>query len=125
MFWINSGVKFDRKCFASPPGRLFVPISSQCIIAINHTHTQFQTIIFSWFDLTTSDSYFTIPHEVFTNHILVANTYFTNRMELKEHKIMVLKPGNKYQIMLQFHNFKNILIDDFQHHPFLYRAKVL
>ena len=38
---------------------------------------------------------------------------------------MVLKPANKYQIIWQRHIFKNILIDDFQHHPFLYRTKVL
>ena len=35
----------------------------------------------SGFDLTTRDSYFTILVEVFTNHILVENTYFTNHIE--------------------------------------------
>ena len=28
---------------------------------------------------------------------------------------MVLKPAQKYQIIWQFDNFKNILIDDFEH----------
>ena len=33
-----------------------------------------------------------------------------------EHKIMVLKPANKYQIIWYCHNFENILIDNFWHH---------
>ena len=33
------------------------------------------------FDLTTRDLYFTILVEVFTNHILAENKYFTNRVE--------------------------------------------
>ena len=33
------------------------------------------------FDLTTRDLYFTILDEVFTNHILAENTYFTNHIE--------------------------------------------
>ena len=46
--------------------------------------------------------------------------------ERTEHKIMmVFKPANKYQIICQYHYFKNIIIDDFQHHPFIYQAKVL
>ena len=36
-----------------------------------------------------------------------------------EYKIMVLKPTNKNQIIWHCHNFKNILINDFQNHPFL------
>ena len=32
-------------------------------------------------DLTTRDLYFTILVEVFTNHVLAENTYFTNRVE--------------------------------------------
>ena len=74
-----------------------------------------------WF-LTTLDSYFTILVEVFTNHILAERTYFTNHREWIEHKIMVLKPANKYIIIWQCQNF-NILIDDLQQHPFLCRAK--
>ena len=31
-----------------------------------------------------------------------------------------LKTTNKYNIIWQCHNFKNILIDNFQHHPFLF-----
>ena len=72
-----------------------------------------------------NDSYFTILVEVFTNHILAENTYLTNRIEWPERKIMVLKPASKYQIIRHCHNFKNILINDFHHHPFLYQAKVL
>ena len=55
----------------------------------------------SWgpgFDLTTRDSCFTILDEVFTNHILAENTYFTNRTEGTERKIMVLKPANKHKL---------------------------
>ena len=58
---------------------------------------------FSWillcagFNLTTRDSYFTIQVEVFTNHVLVENSYFTN------HKNMVLKPAiSKYFTMSYF-----------------------
>ena len=36
---------------------------------------------------------------------------------------MVLKLANKYQIIWHCRDFKNIFIDDFQHQPFLYRAK--
>ena len=38
---------------------------------------------------------------------------------------MILKTANKYQIIWQCHNFKNILADDYQHNLFLYQAKVL
>ena len=78
----------------------------------------------SGFDLVTSDSYFTILGETFMNQILAENTYFTNHREWTEHKIMVLKAANKYQIIWHCHNFKNILIADFQHHSFLCWAKV-
>ena len=77
------------------------------------------------FDLKTRDSYFTILVEVFTNHIFTENTYFTNHLGSTEHKIMILKPANKYEIIRQCHNFENILIDDFQHYLILYQAKVL
>ena len=77
------------------------------------------------FDLTSCDLYFMILAEVFMEHILTENTYFTNHIERTEHKIMVLKPANKYQIIWQYHNLKNMLIGNCQHHPFLYRAKVL
>ena len=50
-------------------------------------------------DLTTRDSYFTLLVEVFTNLILVENTNFTNHLGRTEHKIMVLKPANKYKII--------------------------
>ena len=61
---------------------------------------------------------FTILFEVFTNHLLGENTCFTNHIESTEHKIVVLKPAIKYQIIWKCHNFKNILIEDFQHHLF-------
>ena len=44
--------------------------------------------------------------------------------EWTKHKIIFLKSANKYQITLQCHNFKNILIDDFLYHLVLYRAKI-
>ena len=40
-------------------------------------------------------------------------------------KCIILKPANKYEIIWQCHNIKNILINDFQLHPFLYPVKVL
>ena len=61
------------------------------------------------FDLTARDSYFTILVEVFTNHILPVNTYFTNRREWTEHKIIVLKPASKYKAIWQRYFFRNIL----------------
>ena len=79
----------------------------------------------SGFNLTTRDSYFTNGVGVFTNHILAENTYFTNKREWTDHKIMVLKPENKYQIIRQRHISRNILITDFQHHLFLCWAKVV
>ena len=78
----------------------------------------------SWFDLTTRDSHFTILVDVFTNHVLVENTHFTNHLGLTEHKNIVLKFENTYKIIRQCHNFENILIDGFFHHPILYQAKV-
>ena len=60
----------------------------------------------------TCDSYFTILVEVFTNHTLAENTYFTNHIERTEHTIVVLKPANKYQI-IRCHSFITILINDF------------
>ena len=38
---------------------------------------------------------------------------------------MVFKLAKKYRIIQQSHNFKNILIDDFKHHRFIYRTKFL
>ena len=40
--------------------------------------------------------------ERFTNYILAENTYFTNLMQWREHKIMVLKPSDKYRIKILF-----------------------
>ena len=77
------------------------------------------------FNLMTHDLHFMILVEVFKNHILAENTYFMNHIERTEHKIIVLKHANKYQIVWQCHSFKNILINDFQDYPFLYQVKVL
>ena len=77
------------------------------------------------FNLMTHDSYFTILVKVFTNHILAENSCFTIWIEWTEHKIIVLKPANKYQIIWNCHNFKIIFMDNFHHHQFLYWAKVL
>ena len=79
----------------------------------------------SWFNLKTHYLHFKILAEVFTNHILAKKTYITNHLAWTEHKIMVLKPANKYKIICQFHNFENFLINDSLHHPMLCRAKVL
>ena len=74
-----------------------------------------QSDLLSGFDLTTRDSYFTILVEVFTNHVSAENTYFTNYTEqIKKNKLF----GNVI-------DFKNILMDDFQHRPFPYQIKVL
>ena len=43
------------------------------------------------FNLATCDLYFMIQVEVFMNHILAENTYFTNHIEWTEHTFMVLK----------------------------------
>ena len=75
------------------------------------------------FDLATRDSNFTILAEVFTDHILAKNTYYTNYTEWPEHKITVLKPGNNHQIIQQCHGFKSILINDAKHHPFFLSIK--
>ena len=48
-----------------------------------------------------------------------------NHIEQAELKIMVLKPTKKYQIIRHCHNFKRILIYNFQYHPFFYGAKNL
>ena len=95
--------------------------TSQCRFQYKKLHNKW----FSWFNLKTHDSYFTILAEVFTNHILAEKTYITNHLAWTEHKTMVLKPANKYKIIRQFHNFENFLINDSLHHPMLCRAKVL
>ena len=77
------------------------------------------------FDLTIRDPYFSILIDVFTNHIVGENLYFSNHMKWTEQKIMGFKPANKYRIIQRFLFLKNILIDDFQHHPFLYWANFL
>ena len=64
----------------------------------------------------THDSYFMVLVEVFTNHNLTENTYLTNHIVWTELKIMVLKSANKYQIIRYYHNFENIVINDFRHH---------
>ena len=41
------------------------------------------------------------------------NTYFTNHVEWREHKVMTSKLANKYQIIWQCNSFKSTLIDYF------------
>ena len=72
------------------------------------------------FNVTTHDSYFTIVVKIFANHILAEKTYFANHVEQIEHRIMVLQPANRYKIVCQYHNFRNIIANDFQHHQFLH-----
>ena len=48
-----------------------------------------------------------------------------NHTERTKYIIMVIKHANKYQIIWKCPNFKNVLINDYQHHSFLYQAKVL
>ena len=63
------------------------------------------TIIMTGFNLKTCDSYLTILFKVFMNHILAENTYFVNPIMSTKHKIMVLKPEDKYQTIWQSYNF--------------------
>ena len=44
------------------------------------------------------------------------NIFHESYIEWTEHKVMVLKPANKYQIIRYWHYFENILIDDCQHY---------
>ena len=71
----------------------------------------------------TQDLYFKILVKVFMNHTLAKNKYFTNKIEWKKHKIMILEPADKYQIIQSCHIFKNILTDHYQNHSFLYLIK--
>ena len=55
----------------------------------------------------THDSYFTIQLNVFTSQILAESMFHES---YRVYLIMVLKLTNKYQIIPQCHNFKNILL---------------
>ena len=61
-----------------------------------------------------------IIFEIFTNDILAENIFQEPYRVNSTHKIMVLKPANNYRIIQHCHKFKKILVNDFQHHPFLY-----
>ena len=61
-----------------------------------------QNLFITGVNLITHDLYFTILVEIFTNHILAENTYFTNLIESTEHNVMVLKSTNKYLIEIVF-----------------------
>ena len=80
------------------------------IIALKRIHQKRVQINIPGFNLRTRNSYFLILIEVFTNHVLIENIYFTNCIEWTEYKIMVLKSENKYQIIWQCHNFKTFLM---------------
>ena len=58
-----------------------------------------------------NDSWFVFHDSSWSFHepYLAENTYFTNRLEWTQHKIMIFKPVSKYQIIRHLHNFKNIL----------------
>ena len=43
-----------------------------------------------------------------------------NCIERREYKIMVVKLTYMFQIIWHCHKVENILVDDFQHHPFLF-----
>ena len=76
------------------------------------------------FDLTTRDSYFTILVDDLTFCILVENTHLKKTLEFTEHKLLAWKPANKCQIIWQYQNFKNILVNEFQHHSYFIKQKI-
>ena len=55
---------------------MFTVFVMQVILYVFH----YQFFEAAVFDLRTRDSYFTILVDVFTNHILVENTYFTKHL---------------------------------------------
>ena len=63
------------------------------------------------------DSSWSFHKPYFRRKCIFHKLYCVNR-----YKIKVLKSGNKYQIIWQCLNFKNILINNFQHHPFPYQV---
>ena len=74
-----------------------------------------------WF----SDSWFMFHDSSWSFYESVLAERHISRITWREqHKIMVLKPAHKNKIIGQCHNFKNILINNFLHHPILYQAKV-
>ena len=74
-------------------------------------------IYISGFDLTTRDSYFTILVEVFTKTHSRKHIFHESHRVNRTHDYGLASiPASMYQITQQCHNFKNILIDDFQHH---------
>ena len=99
---------------------MFTVFVMQVILYVFH----YQFFEAALFDVRTRDSYFTILVDVFTNHILVENTYFTKHLGWTKQNNMVLKAAKKY-IIIRCHIFENILIEHFFHELFLYRAKVL
>ena len=100
-------------------------LSPYLIAGIFHQNLSFLWFQSRGFDLMTCDSNFMILVKLFLNHFLAENTYFTNHIEWSEHKIIILKPAKKYQIIQQCHNFKNFLINNFQHCPFHYQVNIL
>lgn len=75
---------------------------------------------YSGFHLMTHDSCFIILVKVFRNNISLVSQDLRNHIDQTERKIMVLKPKNKCQVIWHGHSFRNILNEDFQHHPFLF-----
>ena len=75
--------------------------------------------------LTARDSYFTILVKVFNNHIFYRKHKFHRSYRISiEHKIMVLKPAIKYEIIWYTSpKFETILINDFWHHSIYLLSK--
>ena len=72
------------------------------------------------------DSWFIFQDSIWSFHepcFCGKHIIFMNHIGWTEHKVMVLKFANKDQII--WHNFENICINDFHHHPFFYQEKIL
>ena len=50
---------------------------------------------------------------------------FQELYRVNKTQFIVFNPANKYQDFWRCNNFKKILVNDFQHHPFLYQTNVL
>ena len=78
---------------------------------VPNTNTCYHEVRFNdlWFVFDDSSWSFIEPY--------VSRKYiFHESYEWTEHRIMVLKPANKYQIIWWCPNFENILINDFRQH---------
>ena len=100
-------VLFGRQGLGAQTG---IPVSQTAWIHwVLFNYSWFVFHDFSW---SFQELYFSRKHKFHESHWLT-----------RTNKTMVFKPVNKYQITQQCNYFKNILISDFQHHQFLYRAE--